>query len=479
MATASSASRDARTRQRRPHRCRSTDSKSETQWCAHARNTKLRARCRWGRGSRSVASLLSTALFCLNVAISCGDSPVLPQEWDASAAQGESWQGVLLQRTSSSLHVVLSASAAAALTEAAAKQTLCLTRHCSAVPFERCQAALDTASDPNLASTTLSAELRQMLLVDAPRTRTSPLSLLNAEGRAAKGGGSAKAASRLKGQAVSETAPSPLEALASATPEYSGRKPSKKEVKAAVVAAMAAQVQPVGESAVDAAAEGTVVGEASLDESGSVSVALNPSQLSVVTAALQRRLTLVQGPPGTGKTKTACVLLAACARLHAAEDVFVEAAPRRSVSENGQGGQGRVTSKPGARRSGGKYGDAFPGKGVREGGKSGGSGGRSGGGGGGGGGVLAVAASNVAADELCRGVRALGVSALRLGQIASVSEDLRDCTLDAMLAKDRRVVEVRSIMLHAHSPHVRVCLEPNASTLLSATQSGRNKRFLQ
>ena len=44
----------------------------------------------------------------------------------------------------------------------------------------------------------------------------------------------------------------------------------------------------------------------------------NPSQEGAIAWALGRRLSLIRGPPGTGKTRTACALLAAAVELHAA-----------------------------------------------------------------------------------------------------------------------------------------------------------------
>ncbi|CAK9058057.1 unnamed protein product [Durusdinium trenchii] len=49
----------------------------------------------------------------------------------------------------------------------------------------------------------------------------------------------------------------------------------------------------------------------------SLIAALTPSQNEAVLKALEQRLSLVQGPPGTGKTQVACAILAAWASIHA------------------------------------------------------------------------------------------------------------------------------------------------------------------
>ena len=106
-------------------------------------------------------------------------------------------------------------------------------------------------------------------------------------------------------------------------------------------------------------------------------------------AALGRRVALVQGPPGTGKTRAAAALLGASAATHA---------------ELGEGG-----------------------------------------------GVLAVAASNVAADELLEAARARGVDAIRLGAPAVVRESLRGATVDARVAQVPSVMAARDALAAAQA----------------------------
>ena len=117
--------------------------------------------------------------------------------------------------------------------------------------------------------------------------------------------------------------------------------------------------------------------------------ALDASQLEAVRAALGRRVALVQGPPGTGKTRAAAALLGASAATHA---------------ELGEGG-----------------------------------------------GVLAVAASNVAADELLEAARARGVDAIRLGAPAVVRESLRGATVDARVAQVPSVMAARDALAAAQN----------------------------
>uniref|UniRef100_A0A383VFK2 AAA+ ATPase domain-containing protein n=1 Tax=Tetradesmus obliquus TaxID=3088 RepID=A0A383VFK2_TETOB len=97
---------------------------------------------------------------------------------------------------------------------------------------------------------------------------------------------------------------------------------------------------------------------------------INQSQAKAVEAALTRTCTLWQGPPGTGKTTTL---------LH-----FCEAALRLLAASGGQ--------------------------------------------------ILAVAASNVAVDNLVAGLLQLGVKVVRLGQPVKVAPALRSVTLEVLAA---------------------------------------------
>lgn len=103
---------------------------------------------------------------------------------------------------------------------------------------------------------------------------------------------------------------------------------------------------------------------------------LNESQEAALRMALARKLSLIQGPPGTGKTRTACHLINIAVRLQ-------------------------------RRRGDGK--------------------------------VLAVAFSNVAADNLLEGCLRLGLNAVRVGRAATVRPELRNHTLDALLANHESV----------------------------------------
>ena len=103
---------------------------------------------------------------------------------------------------------------------------------------------------------------------------------------------------------------------------------------------------------------------------------LNDSQEKALRMALSRKLSLIQGPPGTGKTRTACHLV-------------------------------NIAVKLGQRRDSGK--------------------------------VLAVAFSNVAADNLLEGCLRLGLNAVRVGRAATVRPELRNHTLDALLMQHQSV----------------------------------------
>ena len=106
-----------------------------------------------------------------------------------------------------------------------------------------------------------------------------------------------------------------------------------------------------------------------------------------------------QGPPGTGKTRTACALLAACVALHSGRPPPSPPQQKQKQQPRGRGGA--------AAGDNGSGGSSSP--------------------------CLAVASSNVAADELLAGLSAAGLKTLRVGQPASVRESLRNLTLDAAL----------------------------------------------
>ncbi|CAM9522261.1 unnamed protein product [Chrysoparadoxa australica] len=106
--------------------------------------------------------------------------------------------------------------------------------------------------------------------------------------------------------------------------------------------------------------------------------ALNKRQGEALKEALTQKLTLIQGPPGTGKTRTACHLLQLAVKLR----------------ESSSGDEGKV---------------------------------------------LAVAFSNVAADNLLEGALALGLHAVRLGRPASVRPSLWDATLASRIDKHPRM----------------------------------------
>lgn len=109
---------------------------------------------------------------------------------------------------------------------------------------------------------------------------------------------------------------------------------------------------------------------------------LNASQMGAITAALAdpSPLTVIQGPPGTGKTATTCALLLLAAR---------------GLNPRGAGGDlaaPRIS-------------------------------------------LLACADSNAAVDQLLDGLLGLGVKAVRIGQPARVSEQLRQATVQAQLQR--------------------------------------------
>lgn len=101
---------------------------------------------------------------------------------------------------------------------------------------------------------------------------------------------------------------------------------------------------------------------------------LNQSQLHAVHAALSRSITLWQGPPGTGKTRTLTAMVAAAVAM-------LQTAPAHRAC------------------------------------------------------VLAVAASNVAVDNLVEGLLGHGLDVVRMGQPVRVAASLRDVTLDARVQR--------------------------------------------
>ena len=293
-----------------------------------------------------------------------GDEPALPPSLmgfdarnDAAEAKGEAGaatEGVVLQRTSTQLLIVSRAVPEALLPRAAPADgravprggrgrafPFCLSLGASAVPYERCRAALDALCEPDASETLLCPELRRLIACsDGCGTGW------------ASGDGS-----ELIGR-------DDLAAIAAQAPSLVGFGAEAGGVAAARAAAKVALRQP---------------------EMAALLARLNPAQSQVIRTALARRLTLIQGPPGTGKTRTACALLAAAVGLHAA----LETTPK------------------------------------------------------GGSPVLAVASSNVAADELLAGLMVLGLRVLRVGQPASVRESLRNATLDARLERSPAVQAAR------------------------------------
>ena len=285
--------------------------------------------------------------------------------------------GVVLQRTATALQLVVrqlpavleSGSAAGGNGGGRQRQRMaypyCLCRGASAVPFERCRAAVAEMADPTTATgggdgldAAVCAELRSLI-----------------SGSFFDGGA---------GPADDFVTRARL------PPAFLGKR---------------AEVRPAVKAALESYAETAKRG------SGRSPPALNPSQLETIRTALGRRCTLIQGPAGTGKTKTACALLAATVHLHRAR----LDAKRSDVATTSRGG----------RRAGGRRGGAPsspPASAL---------------------GVLAVAASNVAADELVEGLGALGVRVLRVGQPASIRPELRRVTLDAEIERSPAVKTAR------------------------------------
>lgn len=276
------------------------------------------------------------------VSLCKGERPLLPawmrQSDEPTRGQelGEAIDGVILQRTTTALHVIVRQlpvdleGVPTGRRAAAAASPFCLSRGASAVPYERCSNAIASISTPDLPHEVMCTELRTVI--------TGSLAT--------------------KGSSTPES--EALLASAGMPPAFLGK-------RGATTATVKAAVQDI------------------LRRSGQQ---LNPSQLATIRSALRRRVSLIQGPAGTGKTKTACCLVAAAVRLH------------QTVSSD--------ANTPAPRP------------------------------------VLAVAASNVAADELLEGLRAIGVRAIRVGQTVSVRESLRNATLDAALERCEPVLAARA-----------------------------------
>lgn len=128
---------------------------------------------------------------------------------------------------------------------------------------------------------------------------------------------------------------------------------------------------------------------------------LNPSQRSILRAALGRRLTLIQGPPGTGKTHTAVQWVRTV--IH-----FLRKRKQRGLTQPGleprgarQGGLGQG----GLRQGGVNY---YPR-------------------------ILCTADTNVAVDNLLEGLSDCGIRALRLGKPVKIREEFVDRSLEAQV----------------------------------------------
>ena len=125
--------------------------------------------------------------------------------------------------------------------------------------------------------------------------------------------------------------------------------------------------------------------------------------------ALRQRVALIQGPPGTGKTRTACRLIAAAVRIAAAKNMVREGRTAGKGAKGGEGAKGGAGA--GAKREHER--------------------------------VLAVANSNVAADNLVEGLLALGLSVVRVGRPVSVREEFRNLTLEARIDDDGRLAKAK------------------------------------
>ena len=332
------------------------------------------------------------------VALNAGDEPSLPSSLQGGtpsagddADERVPIDGVVLQRTSTALQIV-TRMLPPALTRAASSSRgpktvgpFCLTRGASAVPYERCVAAVSALSDPDSVESSVCPQLRTLIVAS------------HRGGADASGGGGGGSGGAEDALAI-ELAADPPAFLSG-----SGRAAAASIAKAAMKAAVASGTMPPPPPSATSAAMAVEAGELR---------ALNPSQVSVIRKALARRLTLIQGPPGTGKTRTACALLAACVALHANP---ATRPPAGTESKHRRGGSKQADGSSSSSKS---LGGGSP--------------------------CLAVASSNVAADELLAGLTASGVRTLRVGQPASVRESLRGYTLDAALEKSEQVLSARA-----------------------------------
>ena len=208
---------------------------------------------------------------------------------------------------------------------------------------------------------------------------------------------------------------------------------------------------------------------------------LNASQRAAIVVGLTSKVTCLQGPPGTGKTRTAAHLVASWrdVQRRRAQAGQLKPLPQHQLQHQ----QKAASHKP--QRS---YGsdvstsssspfltdvrqaevdaaiaevDALHGPRIQPGGP-----------------VLAVASSNVAVDQLLENFLALGLRAVRVGDVVRVRPELRSASVEAAVAAHPAMEVVRRLLAEAEELTTRLARITGASSSSSGRGNASNIRYV-